>query len=66
MKYRAVVVGATESDGRPIQTFSSHEDIVRDWAKDMATTKNAPVRLYVFEERIIGQVDPPIVVMVQG
>lgn len=57
MKYRAVVVGLTE-DGHPIQEFSSNLDVIRIWAKEMATKKSARVRILALTEVDVESVLP--------
>jgi hypothetical protein len=59
MKYRAVAVGIRDESDRPIQTFSAHEDHVREWAFKTALARGVPVNIWVLEDRLLDTVEAP-------
>lgn len=56
MKYKAVARGV-QDDGRPMQTFGSSADVVRDWDKGVAKQNGVLVDIFKTEEKLIETVD---------
>ncbi len=57
MKYRAV--GMTR-EGKQLQSYSAMESTVLKWARMIAEQHGCQVRIYIWEERLIQEIDPPV------
>jgi len=59
MKYRALAVGVTQN-GVPLQNFSHNEGSLLKWARMIAESHKCPVKIFIWEERLVQTVEPPV------